>query len=91
MPVIIRFDNSVINYDQAFDESDLILMNRTDLNPIGTTGPRAYKRPALELSNIDYSNTHCRFYREQNWAPHLLSPAPLMKVVKCIIFKIISN
>jgi len=41
LPVIIRFDNSVINYDQAFDKSDYILMNRTGLKPIGPIGSRA--------------------------------------------------
>jgi hypothetical protein len=29
---------------------------------------------ALKLCTLGFPKTHCRFYREQHWAPHLLRP-----------------
>ena len=62
-------------------------MARTGLKPIGPIGPN--QTPQLRgplcryiLSVVQvHTTTHCRFYREQYWAPQLLRPALIVNMI----------
>ena len=51
----------------------MIIDSRADLKPIPSIVPNWASRWSYIFSAIQvHTTTHCRFYREQHWAPHLL-------------------
>ena len=65
----------------------MVIDNRADLIPIPPIAPNWASRWSYILSAIQvHTTTHCRFYREQHWAPHLLKLPQFNRKKLCFHF-----